>query len=613
MAGFASITDMPIQSGKDNLLGIENYAQALADFIKESDTPLTIGIQGEWGTGKTSLMHLIKERFEAGSIAFSWVNTWEHALFKDASVTTPSVMRGMLEGLRLSCGKAWPDSPGVSDKMKRVGTFMANLANQAVASRVGLNALEAYTASKGESAPVEIAQIKEEISGLIQDLVSDPKNGFRKVVFLLDDLDRIDPPVAVEILEALKNIFDIKNCIFILAIDYDVVIKGLEKKFGAKTEKNEREFRSFFDKIIQVPFTMPIGAYKIDQLLLKTFADLDLDLDEGDRRRFTKITELTVGCVPRSVKRFINTYSLLKRIRGMAHDLGENGASEETAEADPRLIDFMLFALIGLQISFPSVYRLLSKSPDFTAWDEALARQHDIDDLGKVELDHEYTDEDWEKFLYLYCQREPYLKSRVLSVIELLNLLRDEAKDELQLALSLALDFASMTAVDDDVAAKQGKSVDQGMRRKNRNRISALAEQLNTQFAGQVDAKLTGKFKRYQARQAEDATVYTWLKFGKEAISIEAVFHPRSYRFQSCASNKKSRELGKAWLSRFCGKDGELPVTTAYVYARFNETPREENESDEAFFNRFRADAIEFFRRGLAQKEEWRQEQACKG
>lgn len=43
---------------------------------------------------------------------------------------------------------------------------------------------------------------------------------------------------------------------FVLAIDYDVVIKGLKPKFGELTDANEREFRSFFDKIIQLPFSM---------------------------------------------------------------------------------------------------------------------------------------------------------------------------------------------------------------------------------------------------------------------------------------------------------------------------------------------------------------------
>ena len=70
----------------------------------------------------------------------------------------------------------------------------------------------------------------------------------------VDDLDRIDPEDAVSILELLKNIFNIKDCVFVLAIDYQVVVKGLKEKFGEPTPENEWEFRSFFDKIIQLPF-----------------------------------------------------------------------------------------------------------------------------------------------------------------------------------------------------------------------------------------------------------------------------------------------------------------------------------------------------------------------
>ena len=68
----------------------------------------------------------------------------------------------------------------------------------------------------------DIAQLKEEIARLIEDALAHDasKQGF---TFYIDDLDRIDPPVAVEILELLKNIFDLERCVFILAIDYDVV------------------------------------------------------------------------------------------------------------------------------------------------------------------------------------------------------------------------------------------------------------------------------------------------------------------------------------------------------------------------------------------------------
>ena len=59
-----------------------------------------------------------------------------------------------------------------------------------------------------------------------------------------------------------------------------MVVKGLEKKFGPKTEQNEREFRSFFDKIIQVPFSMPTGAYAIDNFLKENLSKFGLDIDQ---------------------------------------------------------------------------------------------------------------------------------------------------------------------------------------------------------------------------------------------------------------------------------------------------------------------------------------------
>ena len=90
-----SITDQPIRNVKSDLLESEKYANALSSFILESDTPLTIGMQGEWGTGKTSLMYMIKEKLEGFAqeedyaIATSWVNTWEYSMFKGPDQTTP--------------------------------------------------------------------------------------------------------------------------------------------------------------------------------------------------------------------------------------------------------------------------------------------------------------------------------------------------------------------------------------------------------------------------------------------------------------------------------------------------------------------------------------------
>ena len=89
---MSSITDKPISSQKDDLLKVEKYSFALSNFIVNSKTPITIGLQGEWGTGKTSLMSLLLEDFTEKEIATSWVNTWEYSLFRGSHEPTSVVL-----------------------------------------------------------------------------------------------------------------------------------------------------------------------------------------------------------------------------------------------------------------------------------------------------------------------------------------------------------------------------------------------------------------------------------------------------------------------------------------------------------------------------------------
>lgn len=80
------IRDIPIQNQLEDSLDIRKYAQALSDFIKSSDLPITISLQGEWGSGKSSLMNIIGEKLcDETSSGFEkiWINTWELSLKGD--------------------------------------------------------------------------------------------------------------------------------------------------------------------------------------------------------------------------------------------------------------------------------------------------------------------------------------------------------------------------------------------------------------------------------------------------------------------------------------------------------------------------------------------------
>ena len=447
---MSSITDKPISLKSEDLLNVEKYSNALSNFIIKSDTPITVGLQGEWGTGKTSLMSLLLEDFNSKNIACSWVNTWEYSMFRGANETTPGVLRGMLEKLKISCGEKWTLRDGGEEKFKKAAKFLGGLANQIIANQTGININEARDGvSKTERAAAEIAEIKGLISELIQSLINDPGNSYQKVVFFVDDLDRIPPGDAVEVLEALKNIFDIPNCVFILAIDYDVVVKGLESKFGPKTEENEREFRSFFDNIIQVPFSMPTGTYDIENFLVENLKTLGIDILEDEKELYAKAVKFSIGYNPRSLKRYLNSFSLINHLKEIEID-----------DDQPKGDDFMLFAILGIQISYPKIFRLLTQKPNFTQWNSAFGNKFgiewdDVQEKIKKFGDSDLIDEEWEQVTWGACQNDSYQRSRAFSVLELLNLLRDKFKDTLEEELENALAFASITSVDDDVETKQ--------------------------------------------------------------------------------------------------------------------------------------------------------------
>ena len=73
--------------------------------------------------------------------------------------------------------------------------------------------------------------------------------------------DRLQPAKAVELLEVLKLFLDCDRCVFVLAVDYEVVTSGIRQKFG--NDVSVEKGRSFFDKIIQLPFKMPVASYDI--------------------------------------------------------------------------------------------------------------------------------------------------------------------------------------------------------------------------------------------------------------------------------------------------------------------------------------------------------------
>ena len=418
-----NVVDQPAKADEDRL-HMGAYADALVEFIQNAQSPLTIALQGEWGSGKTSLMNALKARLvDAGDAPYLgvWINTWQYALMSNPDEAILNILSGIIgqvssiaktsdeERTRLLCRIARVGGGVVSDIFKKY-------------SGVDLEKnVKEWSANGNDVTKSGVEDLKDKLAKLVNDALQKApgKHGF---LFFIDDLDRIDPPVAVQILELLKNIFDIPHCIFVLAIDYGVVVKGLKPKFGAMTDENEREFRSFFDKIIQLPFSMPVANYKIDDFLMDSLADIGyLDAKEKvDKSLCEALTAYaldSVGTNPRSLKRLINYLSLIRLL------IGKTPTQED--DADFKNWKDVLFALVSLQIQYPKIYEALLAEPDFPNWGEAFEQKWRIPALkegekAKLEKMTEF-DERWEQMLFRLCRLDTFLEARALNISRILN------------------------------------------------------------------------------------------------------------------------------------------------------------------------------------------------
>lgn len=431
----SSIIDVPKKADAKDQLGIDNYKNGLTNFIKTAQTPLTIAIQGEWGSGKTSLMNSIRYDICEDNKQFHdiWINTWEHSLLSDEYTTMTNIIRGVILSVIKVLEK--DKNQNLEQLKKKALGFFTNAAKSA--AKMGANMATGGIAGDATDAFFEndanessLKDLHAELQNQINSCVE--KDNTKGFLFFIDDLDRINPPVAVQILELLKNIFDLDKCIFILAIDYEVVVKGLEPKFGKKTPQNEREFRSFFEKIIQLPFTMPVGQYKVDSLIIDNLKELEYfkkeELTEAISRHIVAISNLTVGANPRSIKRLLNSLSLVRNIMFSVE-------KETQPTAFEQLINIGVFSI---QIAYPYIYRALERNPDFTQWNSQLADSLKLTAISEEQKkkfeNNEFFDEEWEQTLYRLCQTDSYLSNRAMQISRLFNNLKSIIEENANVA-----------------------------------------------------------------------------------------------------------------------------------------------------------------------------------
>lgn len=368
MNGF---TDKPTNSLGEDSFGVQQYITGLNDFIMECYTPMTIAIQGDWGSGKTSMMNMIREQL-GDRVVTTWFNTWQYSQFNMGDSLAISFLSRLIADLDTEQDQ---DEGNIKKALRTISKFAKTASVIAADTFIGGKAaetLENGIALSAEQPEIDMPQAINELKSQFQAAVNKKieQTGKDRLVIFIDDLDRLHPGKAVELLEVLKLFLDCDNCVFVLAIDYAVVSQGVKQKYGELI--GEEKGRSFFDKIIQVPFKMPVAQYNVKNYVASSMQTLGIQVPDSELESYVKLIQKSVGCNPRAMKRLFNAFLLLNKI----------ASSGIVIEESQRR---MLFAILCLQLSFENVYNYIVQNAD-DCYDGAL--------LQSLTTPETYTDGD---------------------------------------------------------------------------------------------------------------------------------------------------------------------------------------------------------------------------
>ena len=492
-----TVDDQPLKTAAEDQLGLAVYQKALIDYIDHANTPITISIQGDWGSGKTSMMNAVQEalcgnRGDAKHFYGIWINTWQFSLIDSPAQAIISILQ-VITNRMISIN---PNGSHNEDIIKILGRLGANVkATYDFLSPIlsvvapdlkkigdsGINQIKKFfellqkwrkynNKELNSDRDSLVTQLKNGVAGLVKEIIEGNKQGGqiyhidrnkKGFIFFIDDLDRIDPGLAVNILEIIKNVFDINYCVVLVAVDYNVIVKGLEPKLGRFDESNKQKYRTYFDKLVQIHFALPMTYYNLKEFLSKNLHEISFFNSEDDQNiKDSVITELSeiaqnsVGRNPRNLKRLINTLSLTDALRRANFDEYGSLSLYKDTKLDHNYVDDpsqtplnkkkVIFTLACIQIAYYDIYLAMVDNVNFINWDNrgfwdlsdsefVDEYQPTIDEIVSIKNNNKINEKlskfgcscdkqsYWEYELYKFCQQKPYLKHHIAELLFLFN------------------------------------------------------------------------------------------------------------------------------------------------------------------------------------------------
>lgn len=289
-----------------DLLGFEPHADVIAAVVNTPQLlPVTIGVYGDWGSGKSSLMRMLEQRLAKDKdILVLTFNGWQFEGYDDAKA---ALMGTIIDALRKDRRVLEKAKDLATSLARRVDWFrlMGFAAKKMVTLSLGLatgapvdllsplltlgdvsKLKETIEAFDAERAKGFLKEPEEEVRESIREFREDfakliAQTDYKAVVILVDDLDRCVPPTIIETLEAIRLFMFVPKTAFIIAADERIIRHAVTSKFPPIPGIQVDVGREYLDKMIQIPVRLSsLSSAEIEAFMNLLFAQLHLEEEQ---------------------------------------------------------------------------------------------------------------------------------------------------------------------------------------------------------------------------------------------------------------------------------------------------------------------------------------------
>lgn len=241
---------------------VKTFADNLTEGIKSSDTPFVLGIDGGYGTGKTYFATRFSEHLKRNDIETIYCSVWENDYLENPFI---AISKEIVKYIK-------------NNRFKKIDKLLTSICNSVSISTgipkvgdISINIPKILTSWQNDKD--EVVEFKKEFANFINNL----KN--KKLVLIIDELDRCKPDFAVKTLEILKHFFDIEGLFVVLMINKSRLEKHIDAYYNIQDDKNGEEY---LQKFINRYEHIPNMNYEVVINDFLTVDSLKLAIDKGN-------------------------------------------------------------------------------------------------------------------------------------------------------------------------------------------------------------------------------------------------------------------------------------------------------------------------------------------